>query len=689
MSTTAEPILDDRTRYLRALDPESPPSAADVAAALADAADEPADIDDLIAEVRSWCTDETARFAEVLRDGGDPTVRYTLLNCSPLALSAGAWLQWMSSAGNAETEPALHVLSLYASDIGVGHAFADRGSVFREVLRRHRIGDHETDLQLTGHERIEGFSFRFPGLLLAMSRLPDRFSGELLGADLCLRAVGLPPPLAAIELGEDVRRDLDLGAAREGDPRPALDRARDAVRAFDETTVRTGFHWAAGELRRWCASLLREAGLSTSPDYDMWRLIYARARQAAVYHARYKLDGRPLAEWFANVDSGPSQFLAALANSPLVRPGEPDRSPLLRGLIGPKGPMFRIFTDDELAVIRRWISALPRADGEAEPLREAQRSWHRHGDRPVAGHAPAPATGQQPANLRAAYTALLSRDGSEPLRRFARGYVARWLARSRYRLDHAHQLPREWDRDSGLRTWLEQEHDRHGREFDESDTPLPTRDELIDSTLQLAPLIMIDGGWLQGFTDYRLASSAAGHFLFQTYWDELGNGEMDINHPRIYRNLLRDMGIDLPPTVSPSFAEYAGFRAESFALPVYWLSISRFPQTFMPEILGLNLAMELSGVGGGYRSARIALKHYGFSTQFVDLHNTIDNVATGHSAWAVDAIDSHLAGLGGSDQRCDIWERIRVGYRSLRPPTGAAARTYAALRTRVPRSRRS
>jgi hypothetical protein len=97
----------------------------------------------------------------------------------------------------------------------------------------------------------------------------------------------------------------------------------------------------------------------------------------------------------------------------------------------------------------------------------------------------------------------------------------------------------------------------------------------------------------------------------------------------------------------------------------------------MPEVLGLNVAMELSGVGGTYRRARIALKHHGFSTRFVDIHNTIDNVATGHSAWAADAVDTYIAAVGntqGEEARAAAWERVRVGFVSLNPPGGLRAR---------------
>ena len=107
-----------------------------------------------------------------------------------------------------------------------------------------------------------------------------------------------------------------------------------------------------------------------------------------------------------------------------------------------------------------------------------------------------------------------------------------------------------------------------------------------------------------------------------------------------------------------AFAQDQRIDEASFRLPVYWLAIGKLPVTYRPEILGLNLAMELSGVGGSYRSAREFLKHYGFPTIFVDLHNTIDNVSTGHSAWAADAIDAYVQATRDVVPVAESWARI-------------------------------
>ena len=105
----------------------------------------------------------------------------------------------------------------------------------------------------------------------------------------------------------------------------------------------------------------------------------------------------------------------------------------------------------------------------------------------------------------------------------------------------------------------------------------------------------------------------------------------------------------------------------SFRLPVYWLCLGKQPISLLPEILGMNLAMELSGVGGTYRNAHKFLKHYGFPTIFVDLHNTIDNVSTGHSAWAANAIDLYMLSTQDLIPQNQSWSRIRTGYESLSP----------------------
>jgi hypothetical protein len=690
-----------RTLYARALDPEaSLPGAAlgsEIRGALRAAANEVAGegVGALRHEASAWAAEETDRFRALLAatddaDTRDVLARRAALGCAPLGLVLGAWLQWLTSPGNADQDVTLRVLKVYSTDVGVGHPRASRGSAYLELLSHLKLADHAVPAAtLPLDQRIPDAAFRLPAVLLAASRRPEELRAELLGADLCLRTVGLPPGLAVVRDVHPSAADweaLDLGRPRLDGAQPGAEAMLEAAEALveaggddDRERVVLGFAWALDSLRRWSAGLHSDLAAALDPVYEMAELLRLRAREGAVYHHDFKLEGRALSEWLQEARTDPGPLLAVLARSRLLKPGRAGASALVGNLIGERGPMFRVFSSSDVEVIRRWIDSLPADrddDGDARPTSTTAAS-------------PSPPLvltsldtgleeGHTPGDVREAYHLLQTRQDTRALRRFALAYAHGWLQRSHRGIDLGDMpLPATWGR-VGLRPWLQEMHDRHGQEFEDGrEVPVPSREDLIGSTVQLAPLTLIDGSWLQGFTDYGHASSEIGHFLFETFWDELGNGELRLNHPLLYREVLDEMDVHLPPTASPEFVRWPGFGDASFELPVYWLSIGRFPQTFTPEVLGLNLAMELSGVGGTYRRAHIALRKYGFSTRFVDIHNTIDNVATGHSAWAADAVDTYMTAIPSthSDRdRAATWDRIRTGYRSLNPPSGFWAR---------------
>jgi hypothetical protein len=670
-----------------AFQPEVDAIRSELRSAAADEADLPA-FEELAA---TWSAEERERYGALVDAHApeDLLVGRAALGCAPLALVSGSWLQWLSAPGNAHEETVLAILTLYASDVGVGHPRASRGSAYLELLRQVRVADYASPAAHLVHDyRVPDFAFYVPSLMLAMSRRPDEFLPELLGADLGLRMVGMLPPLAIVQAGEGVHADwaaLDPGAERPGEEAPGgVPQARAAIASLlrdglpeAEERLLRGFRWAYETLVDWSESLRSELAAVLDPAHEMAALLKLRAREGSVYHQKFKLEGRPLASWLAESRTDPRPLMHTLASSKLVKPGRSESSALVTGLVSERGPMFRVFAPEDLAVIRRWIDALPGADERDEPPASPSDDRLRVPNVPFS---PGERNGaaRLPQSVREAYHRLQPRPGSPALRSWAESYVRGWLARARLGLGTDEgQLPERWSPE-GLRPWLLDQHDRHAEGFEaDQQTPLPSREALIDSTVQLAPLTLIDGSWLQGFTDYEHASSELGRFLFETYWDELGNGLPHLNHPRIYRELLDQMEIELPPTRSREFAESPLLRDRSFELPVYWLSIGHFPQTFMPEVLGLNVAMELSGVGGSYRRARIALKHHGFSTRFVDIHNTIDNVATGHSAWAADAVDTYIASVGntqGREAQEAAWERVRTGFVSLDPPDGLRAR---------------
>ena len=707
--------LASRCLYARAANPESalPGPFVDAVRAelqwLAAKAPEPGRSAVCELSIASWSAEEASRYrnlwaAESACADRQVLARRAALGCAPLSLVSGGWLQWLSCAGNADDPAVLRSLALYAADVGVGQPGASRGAAYLALLRNLRLSKSAVPAaRIALDHRVADWSFYLPAIMLTMSRRPDDFTPEILGADLCLRTAGLLPPLTLVRQAYPAAADwtaIDPSSARSSSGSPGAELCRAAVASLTAAAsedvarrVAMGFSWASAALQCWSSQLHADLDAARDPAVEMAELLRQRAREGSSYHQNFQLSGRPLSQWLSDSRTNPAPLLDALARSKLVKPGRSDASALVGALVREPGPMFRVFAPEDLSVIRRWIDSLPAnaPAGRRDPSGTACQP----GEPPLAWVSVPPGgpahQDDAPSSVRAAYHQLQRRTGTPALADFARDYVHNWLARAHLAIDEgATRLPARWD-SAGLRPWLADQHDRHGQDFRlTSAEPIQGREELIDSTVQLAPLTLIDGSWLQGFTDYEQATSEFGHFLFETYWDELGNGEPQLNHPLIYRELLAEMGLRLPPTASAEFAEWPGFKDHSFELPVYWLSIGRFPQSFLPEVLGLNLAMELSGVGGTYRRAHIALKKHGFSTRFVDIHNTIDNVATGHSAWAADAVDAYMATVAssyGTGAQAQVWDRVRTGFRSLNVPQGKRARRQGRRAQRASRRR--
>jgi hypothetical protein len=186
--------------------------------------------------------------------------------------------------------------------------------------------------------------------------------------------------------------------------------------------------------------------------------------------------------------------------------------------------------------------------------------------------------------------------------------------------------------------------------------------------LQLAPTILVDGCWLAGIATAAECLDTAGRHLLKIYADELGNGRPERNHPNVYRRLLDQLGIELPPFDGEAFANDPRFLDAAFDLPVYLLAMGQYPQRYFPELLGLNLAIELSGLGAGYMRAIDLLRSHGLDPAIIRLHLSIDNLASGHAARARDAIMTHMDSMerkGSGEVSRRLWKRVWTGYLSL------------------------
>lgn len=306
-------------------------------------------------------------------DGAYATLLRTIVEqTAPTAAATGVALQCVSAPGVFEDPLHLRLMALLADDIGVGAAERWRYDRFRDIARRADVAAVTGTLrELSDQRNIRDGCFRLPALIYAMSRRSDAFDCELIGLDLAWRTIGLLPAWHIITENED-RAHLDLGIGRGAALGKGADLAAyareivNAICADPEKRRRIAYGIALfaqllSDLDALVSAIIRSVG---DPRLAMAILVQDRAREARVYHGDFKLKGRSLADWFDAAQTDPMPLVDAIGRSRLVRPGAPQRSLLTNGLLRPDGPMFRIFTTEDIDIINRWIASL--GDGDTD-----------------------------------------------------------------------------------------------------------------------------------------------------------------------------------------------------------------------------------------------------------------------------------------------------------------------------------
>jgi len=187
---------------------------------------------------------------------------------------------------------------------------------------------------------------------------------------------------------------------------------------------------------------------------------------------------------------------------------------------------------------------------------------------------------------------------------------------------------------------------------------------------QIAPMILIDGVWLQNSLSLHNVSPEISEILFSIYCDEIGSGQLQKNHCYIFQQLLDSLSISVPPVHCAEFIKHSEFIDSAFDLPVYMLALSCFSTKFLPELLGLNMAIELSGLGKDYMQLVDEWGYWGIDSTIADIHISIDNYATGHTLLAKKAIQLYMDDVLNRTSDAKMldkhWRRIYTGYASLR-----------------------
>jgi len=419
-------------------------------------------------------------------------------------------------------------------------------------------------------------------------------------------------------------------------------------------------------------------------DCKLNLLLQRKSLVGCGYHAHKRLSSRTIDECLRKFEGNPQILIRELAASPFICPGNASKSSLLSKLTATGGPMEAVFSDSELKTLGKWIDSLAHSqefDSTTDPslmlnktvtqlaniklkLKNVERvdfvksSWKK--------------LQQTSWDARELYFQMINLERFPETRVLAETFLRMRLVGCESKAVQAlRPMPCDEFRAEALYDWV---YIKHREQVDSypglREGSKVSRERFIQSTVQLAPLILIDGAWLQYLNWPGIMSRSFGDDLVSIFRGETGQGDWRDHHANLYRKLLSCMDIELPDTSSRKFAFNSQFNSTSFHAPLIWLTLSSLPTHYMPELLGLNLAVELAGVGGPYLYARDTLRRFGYPTTFVDVHNSVDNIAEGHSAQAVNAIVKYLEEefmSRGRDETNILWHRVWAGLRLMLP----------------------
>ena len=184
---------------------------------------------------------------------------------------------------------------------------------------------------------------------------------------------------------------------------------------------------------------------------------------------------------------------------------------------------------------------------------------------------------------------------------------------------------------------------------------------------QVAPVKYVDGAWLGHINKITtpFALRPVTKDAWQVMSEELGDGDPHKNHVHVYRELMRDIGSELPQADTIDFIHPQHQLNEEcvWKAAVAQLLISLFPHEFLAEILGFNLHFE--GLTLETMKAAKELEDLGINSYYFILHISIDNADSGHTAIAMQAVVKYIELVRqaqGMVSAQTAWKRVQAGF---------------------------
>lgn len=293
-----------------------------------------------------------------------------IVQLAPFNLTDGAWLRNIGRTGPIDEVRAL-LYSVSMDELGDGDVSHNHCNIYRDLC--HSVGYYPPPIdsrEFAFDPQFLDSAFTVPAFELAISQFTEDYYPELIGMTLqlewevvdlkptrdLLTYFGLDPHFYVMHIG------IDNAVNGHGQ------RAADAVRLYLQDVRRLGGDaavkaawrriWngfvAFGNAGSFGDDLVKLVTKKPSLRDQMIAMIERKATYGSQNHQRYKVGPSRIDEWFAD----PPGFLDALKEHGWITPGDWENSRMFGLTNFEKGPMYRVFTDDELALWRAYTESL-------------------------------------------------------------------------------------------------------------------------------------------------------------------------------------------------------------------------------------------------------------------------------------------------------------------------------------------
>lgn len=179
-----------------------------------------------------------------------------------------------------------------------------------------------------------------------------------------------------------------------------------------------------------------------------------------------------------------------------------------------------------------------------------------------------------------------------------------------------------------------------------------------------APVKYVDGAWLGGINRAfnSLPNNRSSQRIgWQILSEELGDGDLTKNHVWVYQELMRSIDADIGRGNERKFIDDChnpNGEERVWKAAVSQLCLSLWPEEFLPEILGFNMAYESLPL---HLLITIQeLRELRLDPYYFILHVSIDNGHSGHAAMGIKAVTEYIESLPPNDVGI-AWRRVQAG----------------------------